>query len=399
MNAQPLSIWRGAVLSSLLGIACTAAQAANKAVVVGPTYPGGPAFDDTIAQERADQMAASLEKWGNWKNNVNKLTGNVTCANIATAIANAGAGMQAGDIFLFIYHGHGSYVLDNETVPPAADTCDETIWPNQDCLDDDLQAALAGLPNGVRKLVILASCYGGGFWNGQDEGDLEKLTQICLLTGADECSCLPEPSTFVDNLLARLDPTGWPGQDSVTFQEFLDAVTAGAAGSAVNQNRWVDLPKCPCEEPDPIHELCDFDYYAYFERTLDFDTLETALVKDTQPAACCIDGGYFCQVMPVNFCYDIGGSPLEAGAFCQGDLNGNGLDDACEQARACPGDCNCDGLVNFADINPFVAGLSSPSQQCNPTNFDINGNGGVGFDDINPFVALLSSSSLPIVCP
>ncbi len=56
----------------------------------------------------------------------------------------------------------------------------------------------------------------------------------------------------------------------------------------------------------------------------------------------------------------------------------------------CIGDTDCDGFVDFGDINPFVAGLTG-GPMCNPGNFDINGNGTVGFDDINPFVAYLSA--------
>ncbi len=64
--------------------------------------------------------------------------------------------------------------------------------------------------------------------------------------------------------------------------------------------------------------------------------------------------------------------------------------------QGCVGDTNCDGVVGFGDINPFVAGLTG-GPQCNPFNFDINGNGTIGFDDINPFVALLSGGGGP--CP
>ncbi len=60
------------------------------------------------------------------------------------------------------------------------------------------------------------------------------------------------------------------------------------------------------------------------------------------------------------------------------------------------GDMNCDGVVNFADINPFVLALSDPAgymQQfptCNINLADVNRDGVVDFADINPFVALLS---------
>jgi hypothetical protein len=61
-----------------------------------------------------------------------------------------------------------------------------------------------------------------------------------------------------------------------------------------------------------------------------------------------------------------------------------------------PGDLNCDGEVDFGDINPFVLALVDPGAyaamfpNCDILNADINGDGLVNFGDINPFVALLS---------
>ena len=58
---------------------------------------------------------------------------------------------------------------------------------------------------------------------------------------------------------------------------------------------------------------------------------------------------------------------------------------------------NCDGSVNFRDINPFVLALSAGEAgyydvygDCHWYNGDVNSDGTVGFSDINPFVALLS---------
>ena len=59
------------------------------------------------------------------------------------------------------------------------------------------------------------------------------------------------------------------------------------------------------------------------------------------------------------------------------------------------GDLNCDGVVNFDDINPFVLALSDPLAyqaaypNCNILNGDCDNDGDVDFDDISPFVALL----------
>lgn len=60
-----------------------------------------------------------------------------------------------------------------------------------------------------------------------------------------------------------------------------------------------------------------------------------------------------------------------------------------------PGDCNCDGNVDFDDINPFVMALGGRSvylddmANCNWYNADLNGDGDVTFDDIDLFVAEL----------
>ncbi len=59
------------------------------------------------------------------------------------------------------------------------------------------------------------------------------------------------------------------------------------------------------------------------------------------------------------------------------------------------GDLNCDGIVDFDDINPFVLALSNPAAyqaaypDCNILNGDCDNDGDVDFDDINAFVALL----------
>jgi len=61
------------------------------------------------------------------------------------------------------------------------------------------------------------------------------------------------------------------------------------------------------------------------------------------------------------------------------------------------GDLDCDGDVDFDDINPFVLALSGEAAyyaeypDCNWHNADCDEDGDVDFDDINPFVALLGS--------
>ena len=60
------------------------------------------------------------------------------------------------------------------------------------------------------------------------------------------------------------------------------------------------------------------------------------------------------------------------------------------------GDLNCDGYVNFDDINPFVTAMVGQAEyeaeypDCNWLNGDTDNNGTVNFDDINGFVELLA---------
>ncbi len=63
------------------------------------------------------------------------------------------------------------------------------------------------------------------------------------------------------------------------------------------------------------------------------------------------------------------------------------------------GDVNCDGVVDFRDINPFVLALTDPPEyqrrfpNCPLIAADCNGDGRVDFRDINAFVPLLRTAS------
>jgi len=89
--------------------------------------------------------------------------------------------------------------------------------------------------------------------------------------------------------------------------------------------------------------------------------------------------------------------------FCAVDTPSNsiteaGLDAFSVSALICPavGDVNCDGVVDFRDINPFVLALTNPATYatlyagCPELTRDINGDGVLSFADINPFVNLLA---------
>ncbi|MBK9121404.1 MAG: hypothetical protein IPM18_17635 [Phycisphaerales bacterium] len=63
-----------------------------------------------------------------------------------------------------------------------------------------------------------------------------------------------------------------------------------------------------------------------------------------------------------------------------------------------PGDINCDGVVNFADISPFIAAIKAGSleawtEPCPWLNADANRDGTVNFADISPFIALIKAGA------
>lgn len=116
-----------------------------------------------------------------------------------------------------------------------------------------------------------------------------------------------------------------------------------------------------------------------------------------QPTGACCFGTFCFPGQTSAECSGAGGDWAGAGTNCD-DNSGNGIPDACD-VSVLVGDLNCDGSVNFSDINPFVLYLSNyatweaQNPGCNPLNGDINGDGTYGqssFGDINPFVALLS---------
>ena len=71
----------------------------------------------------------------------------------------------------------------------------------------------------------------------------------------------------------------------------------------------------------------------------------------------------------------------------------------------CVGDLNCDGNIDFGDINPFVLILTNlPAWQevypgCPWQNGDINADCAIDFGDINPFVALIVQCASGCPCP
>jgi len=238
-----------------------------QSVMFGGNYLGGPSFDDNLSLS-ALALAQNFDKWGNWdlsgsKKNIDLLPGNTNATGFLNALnpykAGGAKAMKSGDLFVLFYFGHGSSVTDAERYP-ALNTRDETLYfPNtSQLIDDTLTAGLAGFNSGVYKLFVNISCYSGGFWNGNDlnsVGDIEKLSRSILFSSSRENQLTytgglaPRPwePIFLHNLILNISPSAWPGQRSVTIQQWYDR--SRASGSAINQSRFVPGED---ETPDEI---------------------------------------------------------------------------------------------------------------------------------------------------
>jgi len=229
------------------------------------------------------------------------------------------------------------------------------------------------------------------------------------------------PRTYYgDNRCAELDCPMWFPWPEV-WEAF--TVTGSPTGWDItldycgNQGFWSCytglVTGCPCADyiPDSTHDhscpdghvaitwqnLPDGTYYYPVMLDPEYDSVGpyTLHVVATPVAsgACCFVGS-LCSSLTSAQCAASGGVYQGDGTSCS------------PNPCICPGDVNCDGQLDFADINPFVLYLSNHATylatypNCDPRNGDINGDGTYGqesFGDINPFVALFTGEP-PIPC-
>ena len=131
-----------------------------------------------------------------------------------------------------------------------------------------------------------------------------------------------------------------------------DAVAGNPAGTSP---QWREL-RYPPNHP-------------YFGESIDMAfAITTKTIVDPNEACCFEDPAPTCLDLTPADCIEKGGTPQGPGTVCQGDTNGNGIDEACE-------DCNDNGIPDFEEI---ATGLS---KDCNQNGIpdeceeDCNGNG------------------------
>lgn len=132
----------------------------KKALCVGiNNYPGSSNDLAGCVNDCNDWAYILTSKYG--FTSVSKLLDSqATMGAIKKALTALVDGAVSGDVIVFTYSGHGSYVVDKNGDEP--DGKDETLYAyDGNVLDDELRAILDKIREGVHATVILDSCHSG----------------------------------------------------------------------------------------------------------------------------------------------------------------------------------------------------------------------------------------------
>ena len=159
------------------------------AILVGTDYK-----ENERWTEDAKLLHKAMMEWENWKRGRVQLVLNPTATDISNKLAiqaDPELGSGPDTMFLFYYSGHGSNPVASNNVEPVErglplNECEEVLSPLKGNLTDDKLTDLERwFHSGAVVLNVIDACYSGGFWGGNDEGDLERAEQV-LLTSVPE---------------------------------------------------------------------------------------------------------------------------------------------------------------------------------------------------------------------
>jgi len=134
-----------------------------------------------------------------------------TGMQIETIVNGDAALCGNNDIYIFHYAGHGSFQADDDIGEDPNDD-DETIGIGGVGLtDDELAAAMQNVPPGCTVLVIMDSCFGGGFVGGSEDLDragIDAKNHLSMLASAPKTCEAPGNSTLLADICSALTPLG-----------------------------------------------------------------------------------------------------------------------------------------------------------------------------------------------
>ena len=134
-------------------------------IFVGISDYGGRASDLSYTADDAVRAADALRRGGGMNaNNAIVLTDSeATVDNMRAAFQDMGRRVGPDDTFVFFYSGHGSRVPRDGAERSDPDALDETIELYDDAITDNETSDLFTLIDAQVSLLILDSCFSGGF--------------------------------------------------------------------------------------------------------------------------------------------------------------------------------------------------------------------------------------------
>ncbi len=120
-------------------------------------------------------------------------------SQIDEAIAEIYNKMKPNDTFMLYMSGHGAQSSTGNEIPVDLNRTDphsQRVTPGDEAFvmgkdsdhyltDDRLYEYMRNMTD-VNKIVLADFCVSGGFWGGNDEGDLDRLNKIAILAAAQE---------------------------------------------------------------------------------------------------------------------------------------------------------------------------------------------------------------------
>ena len=248
----------------------------------------------------------------------------------------------------------------------------------------DAQVALSWRPPGGAKAIIpAANLIPGRDCNGNGRNDYcdffgafsnASPNYTPMGTGFSQTHVITTPPDAASDVTMQF----WAYGDLSTFNESVSVSINGAPVGILFQNGGVDCA--------PVTQSLTVTAAAFNAAKAGGDAsilmAPSASVNPTQ----CTDASY----IRVTTSYS---------RVLSSDANGNLIPDECENEPVlCAGDVDCDGDVDFFDIDPFVLALSGETAYlaqypgCHWLNADCDGDSDVDFFDIDPFVTRLGST-------
>ncbi|MCK4341453.1 MAG: hypothetical protein KAY37_07010 [Phycisphaerae bacterium] len=213
----------------------------------------------------------------------------------------------------------------------------------------------------------------------------DNTCDMWIRDGLDKNDCCDgEPYFGYSNWTPVFDVAGWTGTVSMRIEGML-----GTFGACC-------LPDDSCEIL--TDEGCAAHGGVFQGDYTDCSWCEdcnTNGIPDPQDLIDC-DGSPWCEDCNTNGLLD----ECDLAAGTSADTNSNGIPDECE---TCRGDANCDGQINWRDIDYFVAAMNNNIWQweqmflpgtpsCPFANNDVNADGNVTWRDIDAFVGLMNTT-------